>query len=61
MSSWAKATASPLPQQACEISSAVQDGGEVEDVIRLGQRVVTGLLAERAFASQGFKVSRRPT
>jgi hypothetical protein len=33
----------------------VRDGGDVEDGIRLGQRVVTGVVAERAFAKRfGF-------
>ncbi len=30
----------------------VRDGGDVEDGIRLGQRVVTGVVAERAFVAQ---------
>jgi hypothetical protein len=30
----------------------VRDGGHVEDGIRLGQRVVTGVVAERAFVAQ---------
>ena len=31
---------------------AVRDGGDVEDGIRLGQRVVAGVVAERAFVAQ---------
>ena len=31
---------------------AVRDGGDVKDGIRLGQRVVTGVVAERAFVAE---------
>jgi len=31
---------------------AVRDGGDVEDGIRLGQRVIAGVVAERAFVAQ---------
>jgi hypothetical protein len=31
---------------------AVRDGGEVEDGIRLGQRIIAGVVAERAFVVQ---------
>ena len=31
---------------------AMRDGGDVEDRIRLGQRVVAGVVAERAFVAQ---------
>jgi hypothetical protein len=30
----------------------VRDGGDVEDGIRLGQRVIAGVVAERAFVAQ---------
>ena len=33
---------------------AVRDGGDVEDRIRLGQRVIAGVVAERAFVAQRF-------
>ncbi len=33
---------------------AVRDGGDVEDGIRLGQRVIAGVIAERAFVAQRF-------
>jgi len=32
--------------------SAVRDGGDVEDRIRLGQRLAAGVVAERAFVAQ---------
>src|SRR6266487_3049437 len=33
---------------------AVRDGGDVEDGIRLGQRVIAGVVAERAFFAERF-------
>ena len=39
---------------------AVRDGGDVKDGIRLGQRVIAGVVAERAFANVSASQAGQP-
>jgi hypothetical protein len=41
---------------SAQTTLAVRDGGDMEDGLRLGQRVVAGVAAERAFAAQRLEL-----